>query len=400
MARTFSAIVPPGGEAFYHQPSNRWYRVLRRDGKPYLRRWQLDSKDAESNVLEQSIDYTIGSGAHAQTFLHRTPDGRLFELPLSWYSANGGFWAMSPGYDRPDHSDFRRQVSDPCLFCHSSAMHSIDCQRCHAATARHFANPKGQIDVCLQCHLQTTSRALPDSIPAPGRTGFSSRLHFDHAPGTGYDEKFEVNGAAYRLMKSKCFTSGKLLCATCHDPHNLRKVDVAAACRTCHASPHTAADCVSCHMRRRRTEDAIHVVLTDHKIQRRPPADPLAPLRESTAIYRGPVVPFYPKSVDPASLAIAQVKDASNLEEGIRQLAAIPGHPLELANAYLQAGRYREAAAQFRKAGAVGKQGEMLLRMGQVKEAIALLERDQRSPESLNSWSEPPRSAPRRLFCG
>ena len=44
----------------------------------------------------------FGSGNHSQTFLHLDPRGRLIELPLSWYSGRGGYWAMSPGYDRPD----------------------------------------------------------------------------------------------------------------------------------------------------------------------------------------------------------------------------------------------------------------------------------------------------------
>jgi len=51
-----------------------------------------------------------------------------------------------------------------------------------------------------------------------------------------------------------------------------------SVCRQCHASvsdtrvasePHNlSADCVSCHMPKRRTDDVVHV-MTDHKMQRK-----------------------------------------------------------------------------------------------------------------------------------
>ena len=53
-----------------------------------------------------------------RTYLHRTPAGKLMELPLAWYAEGGGRWAMNPGYDRPEHMGFRRAVSDDCIFCH------------------------------------------------------------------------------------------------------------------------------------------------------------------------------------------------------------------------------------------------------------------------------------------
>ena len=81
------------------------------------------------------------------------------------------------------------------------------------------------------------------------------------------------------------------------------------ACRQCHAEAfeasvsagrHTvAAECVSCHMPKRRTEDVVHAVMTDHWIQRRlPPRDLLADLPErhgDAAEYKGEVVPYYPR---------------------------------------------------------------------------------------------------------
>src|SRR5712691_7454189 len=181
MARTFSTDIGVVGDwerrnSYYHEASDRWYRLFRKDGAYYVRRWQKGYRGAEANVFEARIDYAVGSGAHARSFLHKAPHGRLFELPVSWYAADGGHWAMSPGFDRAGHADFRREVSPACLFCHAAyvARAPIDYERCHGPGAAHAAEPQParianparlsaerSEEVCLQCHLQTTSRALP-----------------------------------------------------------------------------------------------------------------------------------------------------------------------------------------------------------------------------------------------
>ena len=68
-----------------------------------------------------------------------------------------------------------------------------------------------------------------------------------------------------------------------------------AICQSCHQGTHRSgmphspdvprsATCLDCHMPKRRTEDAVHVVMTDHYIQRRrPAADLLAPRRNRRA---------------------------------------------------------------------------------------------------------------------
>ena len=62
----------------------------------------------------------MGSGNHARTYLHLTPLGTLIQLPLGWYSEDGGKWTMSPGYDRPDHDGFRRQIAYKCMAGHNA----------------------------------------------------------------------------------------------------------------------------------------------------------------------------------------------------------------------------------------------------------------------------------------
>jgi predicted CXXCH cytochrome family protein len=349
-------------------------------------------------------------------------------LPLAWYAEKGGYWAMNPGYDRPDHQGFLRSVTYDCMFCHnaypeipgsgaprsapvfSSLPEGIDCQRCHGNGDKHVAlasspasrpqdirdaivnpsrlTPERQMEVCLQCHLETTSSPLPASIVRYERQPFSYQpgeplanfmLHFDRGKGT--EDRFEITGSAYRLLKSLCFqkSNGALSCTTCHNPHDIPRGEEAsqrytAVCRQCHgetfnrevvAGKHTAsADCVGCHMPKRRASDVVHAVMTDHYIQRRRPAgDLLAEIPEPRpADYRGPVVLYYPRSLpksdDELYLAIAQVSQNSNSTEGLTQLsAALKKFQPERAEYYLQlgdtlrtAGKFQEAVAAYEEA--------------------------------------------------
>ncbi|HSN88413.1 MAG TPA: tetratricopeptide repeat protein, partial [Thermoanaerobaculia bacterium] len=112
-------------------------------------------------------------------------------------------------------------------------------------------------------------------------------------------ERFEINHHPYRLRQSRCSTEsgGALSCLTCHDPHRKvpepeRAAHYRAACLTCHAQDgaHTAeaSDCASCHMPKRRTQDVVHGVMTDHLIRRNPGgSELLAPLRETETVLTG-----------------------------------------------------------------------------------------------------------------
>ena len=386
---------------FYHALSDTHYAMIVRDGAYYQRRWQIGFGGTPANVEELKIDYVLGSGNHARSYLHRTARGTLIELPLGWYSEKGGYWAMSPGFDSR-HPATRRLVSYECVFCHDGypripAGHEapgsepafsgdlpegIDCQRCHGPGASHVEtvqragaspekirasivnparlSPKLRMDLCMQCHLEPTSTAFPALIRRFNRGPFSFtagepldafELAFDHPRGTQHDDKFEIVGSsAYRLRQSRCFRESKdaLTCETCHDPHRVPRAEEAArhyeaVCRQCHAAPfdalvskgmHSASTgCVDCHMPRRRTEDVVHVVMTDHLIQRRPRSgDLMAELAErhptEAEEYRGEVVPYYPATLprlgpDALYRALAQVAMRNNLRAGVAELARL-----------------------------------------------------------------------------
>lgn len=299
MGRAFFRAVPANmvedferNNTFFHEASGRYYRVFRRGDEYFLRRRQIGYGGTETNVVEKRIDYVMGSGNHVRSYIHRTAENRLMELPVSWYPENGGFFGMSPGYDHAGHPGFRRQISFDCMFCHNAYPEAppgansltaeavfpgelpegIDCQRCHGPGGNHIAaarkgapdraavrasivnparlSPERQMEVCMQCHLETTSFALPNSIQRPNRGTFSYQageplekfvLHFDHAPGSGRDDKFEIVNSVYRLRQSACFAKsrGKMVCTTCHNPHDVPRGEKAASrysavCQGCH----------------------------------------------------------------------------------------------------------------------------------------------------------------------
>ncbi len=466
----------------YHPPSDSYFTMLQRGSAYYQRRFQVDSRGKQVNVMEKRIDYILGSGNHSRAYLHRTAFNTLVELPLAWYAEKGGYRAMNPGYDRPDHEGFRRPITYDCLFCHNAypripaanehafapavyegpLPEGIDCQRCHGPGERHaklaattgsslpairnaIVNParlsgERQMEICMACHLETTSFPLPNAIQRydrgpfsylPGEPLASFLLNFDHAPGTGREGKFEIVNAAYRLRQSACFlkSNGKMLCTTCHNPHDAPSGDTgeqySTICRQCHApalrnqiaaGKHTqATSCIHCHMPKRRTEDVVHVVVTDHYIQRQPPAGDLLADRQErhetgANAYQGAVVPYYPKTLPSTPenelyLAVAQLKQGSNLNDGIARLtAALKKYSpvrtefyLELADALERTGQpakavpfYRAAAQRNAKSAiTMRKLGGALRRSGQYSEAAEVLKQaGSLAPGDALTWHE------------
>ncbi len=339
-----SFTAPP----FVHAPSGQSFQMVRRGDRLVFRRWQTGAGGTPVNVFEQEVDWILGSGDHARTYLYRTGAGELFQLPLAWYTQTRS-WGMAPGFDRPDHDGVLRRVRRECVFCHTSypdvpagadaygalqvfperLPEGIGCQRCHGPAALHVGLALGGIgdkeeiqssvfnpgrlpparrdEVCMGCHLQP-SVALP-GLRRFGRSDFSYRpgeppadylVQVDVEEGRAASDRFEINHHPYRLRQSRCFreSGGALSCLTCHDPHRKipekeRVAHYRAACLTCHqlpipAHPDQEGDCASCHMPKRRTEDVVHVVMTDHLI-RRSPGGPelLAPRAESDPVLTG-----------------------------------------------------------------------------------------------------------------
>ncbi|MEO8127835.1 MAG: tetratricopeptide repeat protein, partial [Bryobacteraceae bacterium] len=373
MARGFSQIQRVSlieGE-FAHAASGRHYQVVRRGGSVLQRRFELNPKGDEANVFEMEVTHVVGSGNHARTLLHRSEAGEFTELPLTWYSQEQR-WAMSPGFDNTAPPDFTRIVDDRCLFCHNgypdangTLAEGIDCQRCHGPGASHVAlaaagnakpaeiqaaivnpgklNPERKLDVCMQCHLETTSLELPSMIRRfdrsvnsflPGEALGSYAVQFEVADPAA--RRFEIVNQAYRLRQSACFlkSQGKLSCISCHNPHEHEssKAEFRSKCMSCHPAVNAAghpdlqnADCMGCHMVKRRAEDAVHVIMTDHFIQRKPPLrDAAKMLVEASDAASGRPEVYYPPHLSDAErdlyLGVALISGGRSPHDGIAMI--------------------------------------------------------------------------------
>jgi len=388
------------GSRYEHPRSGRVYEMERRGEALVFRRWQRGPDGEPINRFETEVEWILGSGNHSRTYLYRNPAGELYQLPIAWYSQEGG-WAMAPGFDQADHPGLMRPILRECMFCHNAYPEApagsdaaaapdvyperlpegIGCQRCHGPGAEHVRLAAGGLgsprairasmvnpaklepvlrdDVCWQCHMQPTA-----VIPGARRVGRGTWSYRPGEPLSDYllhvdideteraqGDRFEINHHPYRLRQSRCWTESarRLSCLTCHDPHRKvpeseRAVHYRAACLGCHETAecgveHAAGlpaelaavdrlDCVACHMPKRRTQDVVHVVMTDHLIRRRPSGDDLvAPLEERDPVVEGieildperapggPLRDFY------LALAVVQVAGAAS-EEALDRLAA------------------------------------------------------------------------------
>jgi predicted CXXCH cytochrome family protein len=436
MARTFhrpseESVIEDFKRAnrFTHKASGLTYTMIERDGKFFQRRSSVGFDGKETDVLEEQIDYVVGSGNHARAYLHRTAQGKLVELPINWYVEKSGSWNMSPGFDHPDQPDMHGAINAECLFCHTAyplandrktqddeqvtpatLPEGIDCQRCHGPGAAHISaaqakatddqirktivNPGGlsrerQLEVCMECHLETSARHRPNSIRnyareldsyRPGQPLGDYKIYVERSKAPN-DPGFETAHASYQLARSACFQKTQMTCLTCHDPHDIPRGQAATqhyieVCQSCHASTkdlaHDAAhksvamkigsNCLTCHMPKRRPEASVHVLLTDHWIQRRlPPGDLQAPIQEMVSEQdRTKVEIYYPKAASAKDaglyLAVAQINDAGL--DGIGNLRAILDreHPkwpepyVALGKAYAQAGQTDAALKSFQDA--------------------------------------------------
>jgi Tfp pilus assembly protein PilF len=299
---------------------------------------------------------------------------------------------MAPGYDRADHDGVVRRVRHECMFCHNAYAaapeeklsywrsqtfpralpEGIGCQRCHGPGAKHvqaqtretIINPvrlgtRLRNDICYECHMQPTviisglrkfGRDVYSFRPGQPLDEYAHRLDIDEE-GMPRAERFEINHHPYRLEQSRCFTesAGRLSCLTCHDPH--RKVSDPAhyrkACMSCHAAPHRVTeDCTSCHMPKRRPQDVVHTVMTDHFIRRMPGGPELLAAREE----REPSIARV-DSPDELYNTVALVRatgganagSVRKLEQLIRERKPTEIEPyLDLASAQLRQRRWKE----------------------------------------------------------
>ena len=334
---------PPDVE-FAHEPSDRTYKVYRRDGQMWHResvRPGADAAEGDELVLcDYPMRYTIGSGHHSRSYLVEI-DGFLVESPVTWYASRDA-WGMSPGYDRPVHAGFERLADYGCLVCHAGRIEGVDgsryrvaiheatigCENCHGPGGDHVAldfdtasteeirssivNPDGLSreqaeSICAQCHLRgdatVTVRGRDMSQYRPGMLLSAVRIDYGlQKP----DTLMEVVGHVEQMRQSRCYTeSAAMTCTTCHDPHDSpaqpqRVAYFRAKCLECHQSQSCGLaeaqrlerdaedNCMTCHMPRGDT-DIPHFAFTHHRIGLHDAAD--EPASENRNL--GDLVPLY-----------------------------------------------------------------------------------------------------------
>jgi hypothetical protein len=292
------------------RPEARWTYSKQR-GEFILER--LEREKIERFV----IDYAIGSGHHATSFvtvLNLDPP-TILEHRLTHYTSTDTL-DITPGQTSgkaaPGTTLMGREQSVretlKCLGCHAtqlsarpaaqldpaSLIPSVTCERCHGpgrahvqaarrgASASELAMPmglegwtvQGQLDLCGNCHRH------PSKVPP-------LKLN----PNDPILARFQPIG----LSQSRCFkeSGGRFSCVSCHDPHARSTSDRAhyeRVCLNCHQTSGTGKSrrtlssfaatstcpisplkgCVICHMPG--VDSGQHVLFTDHWIRVRRPA--------------------------------------------------------------------------------------------------------------------------------
>ena len=330
----------------------------------------------------------------------------------------------------------------------------LGCQRCHGPGAEHVAKanendssvediaatifnagrlaPERRADVCMQCHLQSDS-SMMSIVRRPSRADYSYRPdqplidYIAHIESDDVEDFFQINHHPYRLFQSRCHaeSEGRLTCLTCHDPHAQVPADVRAehyrnACLTCHqveqcgmqhkapnaAEPVDRLDCVTCHMTKRRTQDVIEIVMTDHLIRRTPPEEDLTawqPRRPPRAAGTRKLHPFSKSAQTDADLlcaisgtngkdreaieALGQAVDASRTSDIDVQLHLASGlwNTAQVVAAAKSFQRIAESHPDF--AFAHRMLGRALLKAGRPGEGLTAMERarqlDPNDPEAI-----------------
>ncbi len=282
--------------AFHHAASGRHYRLHWRGEELWFERFRLDAAGVRVDAIELRVDWVMGSGNRARSYLHQTEAGELYQLPIGWYSEAARF-DMSPGFEAADHAGVERLVQRECLFCHNAYpevpvgndLHQqphlfptdlpegIGCQRCHGPGAAHVRavvqgeapaairaaivnparlEPRRRDEVCFQCHLLPAVEAIGprrmgrgDYSFRPGEALGDYLVHVEiEDPRRPRAERFQINHHAYRLSQSACYirSEGRLGCIGCHDPHRKQTggrdpEHFIKACLGCH-EPHAADD--------------------------------------------------------------------------------------------------------------------------------------------------------------
>lgn len=249
------------------------------------------------------LQFAFGSGEHAVTFVTLLPgegDPLGVEHRVTWFTGHDAA-GLTPGqrglpvHETVEH--FGRLIEghtlQRCFECHTTSgkivgdkvidLHAnVGCENCHASAASHVAametgqgapnfgfparpwRDDEQIRICGDCHRSVDNVSKDEIRP---------------------DNRKLVRYQPVGIVQSECYrkSDGRLLCSTCHDPHQHAKQqsprEYELHCLKCHtADEHATAcpvsagsGCVRCHMPRVEIHPSIS--FHDHWIRVRDASD-------------------------------------------------------------------------------------------------------------------------------
>lgn len=247
---------------------------------------------------ETTIDFCLGSGTHAHTWVSMLQDSTmrsdLMELRWSWFSSLNG-WDLTPGQLKERGNGavtsmgllFDGPKANRCLSCHSThiatedgriqtdrMVHGVGCQRCHG--------PRGQ-HVKSDGEIHPSGWQIKDRMDSVKRCAVCHRMPGERdpheiRPGNVDIVRFQPMG----LLQSACFVKSDMSCVTCHDPHRPMNAQDSAGiwqCIQCHDPNHSETKhasvvtcgagetdrCLECHMPK--VPHDFPVSFTDHWIR-------------------------------------------------------------------------------------------------------------------------------------
>ena len=306
----------PGPTTYKHPVLGFLYEVQRKEGRLVHRETVNDTNGAAIAVTEKPIEFTVGSGAHAKSYLFR--DGAFFgQSPLTWFAEPDDI-RMSPGFEGPFQPSFHRKIDSECVFCHVGSIDpkqhnpyqfeiietAIGCERCHGPGELHARRYRDHPDqagddytivnpemlprelaeaICQQCHLQganwvtTTGHDMWDFRPS--RPVTDVRVDYQLALGGG---GMQIVGHVEQMHASECYQqTDTMTCTTCHRPHHpIAKEDrvefYRSVCLDCHENQSCGKplgertqlagnNCYQCHMPKADT-NVTHTAFHHHRI--------------------------------------------------------------------------------------------------------------------------------------